>query len=127
VGAAAARIGFPGGEVKPVFGVAGHRAVRHQEQQGARQRYGRNSLGAARTANAPIVYQPQGDERDTQWGEWPGAARIAKAPVVGQNSIETRLTHNEGMAPEPPGSPMRLPRCLTGGVSAVRASRLGTG
>jgi hypothetical protein len=33
---------------------------------------------------ALIVYQPQGDERDTQWKEGAGGVRIAKAPIVCQ-------------------------------------------
>jgi hypothetical protein len=33
-------------------------------------------------AKALIVYQPQGDEVDTQWKERPGRALLAKAPIV---------------------------------------------
>ena len=47
-------------------------------------------------AKALIVYQPWGEERDTQWKEWAGAARIAKAPIVCQSWRGRRVIHNEG-------------------------------
>ena len=57
---------------------------------------GREWAGAARIAKALIVYQPQGDERDTQWVERPGATRIAKAPIVCQSWGGVEVIHNGG-------------------------------
>jgi len=57
---------------------------------------GRERAGAARIAKALIVYQPQGDERDTQWVERPGAARIGKAPIVFQSWGGVEVIHNGG-------------------------------